>query len=129
MRREMMSLKRMLLAAGVLAALGATAAADLLHFGLSRSVPVADAAVASPAEVRLWFTQVARDGSVSIRVVNAGGDAVETAAPTRDEADGRIYAVAIPKPLAAGRYTVAWRGIGDDGHPVTGDFAFTVTAE
>jgi methionine-rich copper-binding protein CopC len=109
--------------------LGAAKADALLHFGLSRSVPAADATVATPPEVRLWFTEVPKEGSVGIRVVNAAGNAVETAAPAPDAADARIHAVAIPSPLPAGRYTVAWRGIGDDGHVVTGDFGFTVSAE
>jgi methionine-rich copper-binding protein CopC len=126
--RRVMNVKHLMLAAGILLALGA-AAADVLHFGLSRSVPAADTTVTTPAEVRLWFTQVAKEGSVGIRVVNAAGNAMETAAPAPDEADGRVYAVAISRPLAAGRYTVAWRGIGDDGHVVTGDFGFTVGAE
>jgi methionine-rich copper-binding protein CopC len=132
MRRVMkrvMKVKRLMLATGLLFALGAAEADALLHFALSRSVPAADATVASPAEVRLWFTQVAKEGSVGIRVVNAAGEAIETAAPARDQADGRVYAVALPGPLAAGRYTVAWRGIGDDGHVVTGDFGFSVSAE
>jgi len=127
--RRIMNAKHLILAAGILLALGAATAAHVLHFGLSRSVPAADTTVTTPAEVRLWFTQVAKEGSVSIRVVNAAGNAVETAAPAPDEADGRIFAVAISRPLAAGRYTVAWRGIGDDGHVVTGDFGFTVSAE
>jgi methionine-rich copper-binding protein CopC len=127
--RRVTSAKHLMLAVGILLALGAATAADVLHFALSRSVPAADTTVPSPAEVRLWFTEAATEGSVSIRVVNAAGSPVETAAPARDEADGRIYAVAIPRPLAAGRYTVAWRGIGDDGHVVTGDFGFTVSAE
>jgi methionine-rich copper-binding protein CopC len=127
--RRITSLKHLIVTVGVLLALGATAAGDVLHFGLSRSVPVADATVATPAEVRLWFTEAAKEGSVSIRIVNAAGSAMETAAPARDEADGRVYAVAIGTPLAAGRYTVAWRGIGDDGHVVTGGFGFTVSAQ
>ena len=28
-----------------------------------------------------------------------------------------------------GTYQVEWRGLGDDGHPMTGTFAFQVTAE
>jgi methionine-rich copper-binding protein CopC len=127
--RRFMNAKHLLLTAGLLLALGATNAADLLHFGLSRSVPAADTTVTTPAEVRLWFTQAAKEGSVGIRVVNAAGSAIETAPPARDQADGRVYAVAIGTPLAAGRYTVAWRGIGDDGHVVTGEFGFTVSAE
>ena len=105
-------------------------AADALrHFGLSRSVPAADASVASPAEVRLWFTQEAQPGSVSIRLIDARESAVETGEPTRDESDGRVYAIAVDRALAAGPYTVSWRGIGDDGHTVRGEYRFTVSAE
>ncbi len=123
-----MKSKLLMLAAGLLLTMGA-ASADLLHFGLSRSLPAADATVASPAEVRLWFTQVAKDGSVGIRLVDPAGAAVATAEPARDAADGKIYSIAVGRRLAAGRYTVAWRGIGDDGHTVQGNFAFTVSAE
>jgi methionine-rich copper-binding protein CopC len=123
-----MKSKLLMLAAGLALTLGA-AKAEVLHFGLSRSVPAADAAVASPAEVRLWFTEVPKDGSVGIRLVDPAGAAVETAEPGRDAQDGKIYAIAVDRRLAAGRYTVAWRGIGDDGHTVQGNYAFTVNAE
>jgi methionine-rich copper-binding protein CopC len=122
-----MKAKHLILAAGVFLALGAKAV-ETLHFALSRSVPAADATVTAPAEVRLWFTEAAKDNSVSIRLVNAGGTALETPAPARDQADAKVYAVALSRPVPAGRYTVAWRGIGDDGHVVQGEFAFTVTA-
>jgi methionine-rich copper-binding protein CopC len=92
-------------------------------------VPVADASVPTPAEVRLWFTQVAQAGSVGIRLIDARGTAVETGEPARDAEDGRIYAIAVGRTLAAGPYTVSWRGIGDDGHTVRGEFRFTVSAE
>jgi methionine-rich copper-binding protein CopC len=123
-----MKSKLLMLATGLLLTVGA-AKTELLHFGLSRSVPAADATVTSPAELRLWFTQVAKDGSVGIRLVDPAGAAVETAEPARDAQDGKIFSVAVDRRLAAGRYTVAWRGIGDDGHPVQGNYAFTVSAE
>ena len=122
-----MKAKHLILAAGVLLALGAKAAD--LHFALSRSLPAADATVAAPAEVRLWFTEAAQENSVGIRLMNAGGTALETPPATRDQADAKIYALAVPRPLPAGRYTVSWRGVGSDGHVVQGNFAFTVTAE
>jgi methionine-rich copper-binding protein CopC len=123
-----MKAKHLILVAGVLVALGAKAV-ETVHFALSRSVPAADATVTAPAEVRLWFTEAAKDNSVSIRLVNSADAAVETSPPARDEADARVYAIAISRPVPAGRYTVAWRGIGDDGHVVQGEFAFTVSAE
>lgn len=122
----------LILAAALLTAIGATtsvAAERAFHFALSRSVPAADASVPSPSEVRLWFTQVAQPGSVAIRLINGGGDAVPTGAPTPAEDDGRVYHVAVEGKLPAGPYRVSWRGIGDDGHVVRGDFSFTVSAE
>lgn len=123
-----MKAKSLLLAVGAVLALGATGV-DARHFALTRSVPAADATVASPAEVRLWFTEAATDNSVAIRLVDTAGAALETGETTRDAQDAKVYSIALSRALAAGRYTVAWRGIGDDGHVVQGNFAFTVGAE
>jgi methionine-rich copper-binding protein CopC len=100
-----------------------------VHFALSRSVPAADASVSSPAELQLWFTQVPKPGSLSVRLSNARGDLVETPAPAAAENDAKEIHVALERRLAAGGYRVAWRGIGDDGHVVQGEFGFTVTTE
>lgn len=130
--RAARSAKSLFLAVTLLFALGATseeAANRLFHFALSRSMPAADATVASPAEVRLWFSEVAQTGSVGIRLIDAQGAAVETGEPLPNEDDERVYHVAVGKTLPAGAYTVSWRGIGDDGHVVRGDFGFTVSAE
>jgi len=117
-------------AAAVVAAGAATSTAQAaFHFALSRSVPAADASVPSPAEVRLWFTEAATAGSVSIRVANAAGQAVPTGETMVSEDDARVYHVAVTGKLGAGAYTVAWRGVGDDGHTVNGDFKFMVSAE
>lgn len=123
--------KRILLTAALVFAVGAatTAATDAFHFALSKSAPAADATVPAPAEVRLWFTQVPQENSVAIRLIDAGGDAVATTEPTRDAEDAMVMFVKPQAPLTDGSYTVSWRGIGDDGHVVRGDFAFSVTAE
>lgn len=105
-----------------------TAASDL-HFALVRSAPEADASVPSVDEVRLWFSQVPQEGSVSVRLVDPAGDGVETGELASDPDDGKVVFVPVSATLPAGAYTVAWRGIGDDGHVVRGDFAFTVTAQ
>jgi methionine-rich copper-binding protein CopC len=118
-----MKSKTSILAAGLLIALGATAD---LHFALSRSEPEADAIVTSAPEIRLWFTEAAQEGSVGVRLLTADSTVVETSPATRDRADERVYSISVPNPLGGGRYTVAWRGIGDDGHVVTGSYAFTV---
>ena len=120
-----------LLAIILLAALGAAtphASSSALHFALSKSVPAADASVPSPAELRFWFTELPQENSVAIRLVDPAGEPVGTGEPTPDEQDGKILTVSVPEALPAGTYTVAWRGIGGDGHVVRGDFAFSVTA-
>ena len=126
-----MNTKTVLLALGLLLAAGAVGltAADAFHFALSKSAPAADASVTAPAEVRLWFTQVPQANSVSIRVVSAGGMAVATEEPSADPEDALAYFVKPAAPLSAGPYTVSWRGIGDDGHVVRGEFGFAVTAQ
>ncbi len=100
-----------------------------LHFGLSSSTPAADASVPSPEEIRLVFTQVPQESSVAVRLIDPAGDAVQTGDPAYDDEDRHVIHVAVEGRLPAGAYTVAWRGIGDDGHVVRGDFAFSVTAQ
>jgi methionine-rich copper-binding protein CopC len=122
----------LILAAGLLTALGAAVPAapgDAFHFALRRSEPAADATVRSPAQIRLWFTQAAQENSMGIRLLDAGGTPVETSAPVPVEGEAAAYSVAVGKVLAGGAYTVSWRGIGDDGHVVRGDFTFTVSAQ
>ena len=122
-------MKKSILLAFVLAftGVGALAAAEM-HFALTKSVPEAESTVAAPDEIRLWFSQVPQDNSVTVRLVDAAGELVETGEPTPDASDGKIVAVAIDHAISAGSYTVAWRGIGDDGHVVRGEFPFSVSA-
>ena len=126
-----MTTKTVLLSLALLMAVGAAGPTDSTaeyHFGLSKSAPEADASVPSPEEVRLWFTESPEDNSIAIRVINTAGDAMETGDATQDADDGKVFSVSIASALAAGTYTVAWRGIGDDGHVARGDFEFLVTA-
>ena len=102
---------------------------DIFHFALSKSSPAADSAVPSPNEVRLWFTQAPQQNSVAVRLVNPAGELVDTSDPSLDQADQKVVSVNVDGALGAGGYTVSWRGIGDDGHVVRGEFGFTVNAQ
>lgn len=126
-----MKATRTLLIAALVFALGAAgaAAANAFHFALSRSAPAADATVSAPEEVRLWFTEAPQDNSVGVRLISPGGEPVATTEPASDPEDATVVFVKPGVPLSAGRYTVSWRGIGDDGHVVRGEFAFSVTAQ
>jgi methionine-rich copper-binding protein CopC len=122
-------MKSKLLVLAVSAFLGMGAAGSgLMHFALSRSLPAADATVPTAAEVRLWFTEAPQAGTVGIRLLDAAGAAVEAADVAQDAQDNKVYSVAVARRLAAGRYSVAWRGVGSDGHAIQGTFAFTVAA-
>ena len=101
---------------------------EALHFALSKSVPEKDAAIAPPGELRLWFTQEPQDNSISIRLL-AGEELVETGPAVQDPDDGTVFSVALENALPAGAYTIAWRGLGQDGHVVRGEIPFSVVVE
>ena len=117
------------LGVALVAALVAAVPVQPPHFGLRSSSPAADSSVPAPESLTLTFTQVPQDGSLAIRLIDSGEELVETGEPQYDEENRRIIRVSVEEAVAAGAYTVAWRGIGDDGHVVRGDFSFTVTAE
>lgn len=122
----MTSKVKALVMGALLAATAAATPVTVFHFGLSRSVPAAGAAVASPTSVTLWFTEEPQESSISIRLVDARGDLVDSSEARQDADDATQFSISPAGTLAAGGYTVAWRGIGQDGHTVRGDFGFTV---
>ena len=99
-----------------------------LHFGLARSAPLDGSTVASLSEVHLWFTEEPDPGTVSVQILNASGEAAHAGDLTEDPEDGKQFSVAILHGLAEGSYSVAWRGMGADGHVVRGEFTFAVAA-
>ena len=98
------------------------------HFGLSKSEPAKDAEVAPPGELRLWFTQVPQENTITIRLVS-GEELIDTEDAVQDPDDGKVFSAAVAGTLAAGDYRVAWRGIGRDGHVVRGEIPFSVVAD
>jgi copper transport protein len=110
-----------LAAAFVLA--GASPAAS--HAVLERSIPAANAAVASPpSEVVLSFTEPVDPAFSTVRITdNAGGSIPATVTAS---ADGRGLTAAVG-PLPRGVYVVRWRVLSSyDGHTSSGFFLFGV---
>lgn len=107
-------------AATVLMLLSAPAA---LAHSKSATSPADGAVGAAPEAIVLSFDKPMR--VTVLRLISSNGDvAVERKAGmepvTRFEA--------VPKtPLAAGSYTVEWRGLAADGHPMEGTFGFEVS--
>jgi len=97
------------------------------HAFLLMSDPAAGQRVlASPAVLRLQFTErVVLDGS-RVTIQTSGGRTITTGALQRS-ADGTALSVRLPT-LAGGTYNVTWQALSEDGHPSTGDFVFGVGA-
>lgn len=109
--------------------LGAQLSSDP-HLALERSVPEADASVGRGLEeVRLFFTQPPQLTGTSIRVVDTRDRLMEATAAEADSDDPSVVFIRLEGALAAGTYTVHWRALAQDNHPVNGDFGFAVVTE
>lgn len=80
----------------------------------------------APGHVTLTFSESVGLRDDSFRVLDPGGHRVRTGAT--GHADGRsdTARVALPAGLGEGTYTVAWRVVSADSHPVSGAFTFSV---
>lgn len=103
-----------------------TAAPASAHDKLVETSPAAGSTVtSSPAAITLRFNSPVQDISSLVRVTDAAGAvALESAGVI----DGTVVTVAVPTTLANGTYTVTWRVVAGDGHPVQDAFVFTVAA-
>lgn len=111
----------------VLALALAPPGAALGHSALIATSPVSGETVASaPDRVALTFDAGVDGPSATVRVLAADGGRAD-AGPVRAES-GRHLSVPLRADLADGTYTVAWRAISDDSHPIRGAFLFSVGA-
>lgn len=109
--------------------LGAQLSSDP-HLALEQSFPEADASVTQGLEeVRLFFSQPPQLAGTSIRVVDARERLMEATAAEADSDDPSVVFIRLEGTLAAGTYTVHWRALAQDNHPVNGDFGFAVVTE
>jgi copper transport protein len=81
----------------------------------------------TPPEVSMRFSESVDLGLANIRLIDArGNDVTGLPAPTHPAGSRAMVSLAIPTALANGTYTVAWRVISADTHPVQGAFTFSV---
>ncbi|WP_168212115.1 copper resistance CopC family protein [Actinomadura rubteroloni] len=117
-----------------LAALGLTAAAlsgagvafaapASAHTRLVSSTPADGASVAAPAQVTLTFSDEIRVAQVVVK--DAGGAQVQDGAAARA---GTTVTQKLKAAVPPGAYTVAYRVVGADGHPVTAESPSFVVA-
>lgn len=120
-----MSLPRVV--AVMLALLGSATPLDA-HLRLVAASPSAGAELSrSPDEIRLHFSQPVEVAFSAISLVGPSGT-IETGSVGRPPGADSVLVAAIPTPLEAGRYTIAWRTSGADGHPIRGELSFDVRA-
>ncbi|MFD4508351.1 copper resistance CopC/CopD family protein [Streptomyces sp. NPDC058457] len=112
-----------LLAALLLASAGPASA----HAALRGSDP-ADGAVlkSSPGSVTLTFTESVGLLDDSFRVYDPTNHRVDTSDPGHGPAGSDTARITFPKKLGTGTYTVAWRIVSADSHPVSGALTFSV---
>jgi copper transport protein len=120
-------MRRALIASAVLLVALATAPAAMAHATLQSSTPGSNSiARESPGAVTLQFSEAVETAFGSIRVYDCGGERVDSGKVARPS-DSSV-AINLDRRLPAGTYTVTWRVISADSHPVAGAFVFHVKA-
>lgn len=108
--------------AAVFAALLLVAPASA-HSLLESSVPADGATVTEPKTVKLTFSDAVRLVTVKLTARD-----VDVSLPVdRSAAAAKTFSVPL-EALAPAKYEVQWTAAADDGHVMTGTFAFTVAA-
>jgi copper transport protein len=111
-------------AIAVVAALAAVPSA-LAHASLVSSTPAADEVLLrAPNQVVVQFSEPVESAFGSVRVYDGSSQRVDDGHTTRRFPDE--VAVGLRPGLARGTYTVAWRVVSSDSHPVQGAFVFHV---
>ena len=114
---------------GLLVALLAVAAAvpASAHAMLERTSPGADSVVArAPDRVDVTFSESVSLVPGAVRVYDGALREVDAGAASHPDGDPTSAVVDLPPGLAAGTYTVTWRVVSADSHPVSGGFRFSI---
>ncbi|MFJ9838879.1 FixH family protein [Kitasatospora sp. NPDC101155] len=99
------------------------------HATLDSTDPRQNSVVATaPQAVTLTFSETVSLSSDSVRVLDPAGKAVDAGNPAHADGQGNTARVALNSGLANGTYTVAWRAVSEDSHPVGGAFTFSIGA-
>lgn len=99
------------------------------HLHLEKSEPAKDEVLQhAPTVIRLWYSMPPELAVTVVKLTRADGAVVTTATPHRGKDGATAVDVEIRQPLPVGSYVVHWKTASKDGHPVAGDFAFSVKA-
>lgn len=96
------------------------------HSKLETSAPAADAKLTeSVKEVSLTFNENIDENLSTVKIKNGQGESVEV---SEVKVNQNTMLGTLATPLPSGAYTVEWKIVGGDGHPVDGTYAFEVDA-
>ena len=97
-----------------------------MHATLLRSEPAKDSRVAAaPSRIYLVFSEEVEPSLGGIRLVGPGGQVV-VLKPAGDPRNVSALVAPVTTTLAAGTWRVEWRIVSEDGHPIDGDFTFSI---
>ncbi|MDV7355131.1 copper resistance protein CopC [Rhodococcus oxybenzonivorans] len=117
--------RAVLVAAAVFACAALTAGPGMAHAALESSNPADGAQIdAAPDNVTLVFNQDIQPNFAALTVVGSDGAQWGRSEPV---VDGRLLSVDLDGLGAAGQYTVAFRVVSSDGHPIAGTYTFDLT--
>ena len=98
------------------------------HGRLKRSVPAADARLDTiPTHIRLEFSERVELRFSRVVLSRDTGDSVALSAISFGDTTKAALVMSIPVALVPGRYIIRWQTAGTDGHPVRGQFAFSIS--
>ncbi|MFC8434314.1 copper resistance protein CopC [Streptomyces sp. NPDC057253] len=80
----------------------------------------------APRSITLTFTESVGLLDDSFRVLTPEGERLKTGEAAHGTGGSDTASVSLPAKLAQGTYTVAWRVVSADSHPVSGAFTFSV---
>ncbi len=96
------------------------------HTELTSSTPANGAVLtAVPTTVSLTFNEPPLAEGLAVQVAALDGPQVEVGKPTLK---GSTVTVTWPATANSGEYSISYRVVADDGHPVTGQIAFSIKA-
>ena len=101
-------------------------ASGFAHGALRRASPASGEHLSvAPRELRLTFTEPVELAVARVELIGPSGR-IGLASIVRDPDSANVIIAPIRDSLVAGAYRVAWQVAGQDGHPVRGDYSFTV---
>ncbi|MFI0775528.1 copper resistance protein CopC [Streptomyces sp. NPDC021212] len=115
--------------AALLCALSFGAGPASAHAALTSTRPGEGAVVKSaPSDVALTFTEGVLLGRDAVRVLDPKGKRVDTGKTAHVDGKSSTASVDLRSGLPDGTYTVAWKAVSEDSHPVSGAFTFSIGA-